>query len=56
VLAHPPFDPALDAFLENLHRSYKLAVVTSSARDEIVPCWPPAVCGATSTRWSARRM
>jgi len=37
VLAHPPFDPALDAFLENLHRSYKLAVVTSSARDEIDP-------------------
>jgi len=37
VLAHPPFDPALDAFLEVLHRSYKLAVVTSSARSEIDP-------------------
>jgi beta-phosphoglucomutase len=37
VLAHPPFDPALDAFLENLHRTYKLAVVTSSARAEIDP-------------------
>ncbi|MGB9455363.1 MAG: HAD family phosphatase [Bryobacteraceae bacterium] len=37
VLAHPPFDPALDAFLENLHHTYKLAVVTSSARGEIDP-------------------
>jgi HAD superfamily hydrolase (TIGR01509 family) len=37
VLAHPSFDPALDAFLENLHRIYKLAVVTSSARSEIDP-------------------
>ena len=37
VLAHPPFDPALDAFLENLHRTYRLAVVTSSARGEIDP-------------------
>jgi len=37
VLVHPPFDPALDAFLENLHRTYKLAVVTSSGRAEIDP-------------------
>jgi len=37
VLVHPPFDPALDAFLENLHHTYKLAVVTSSARGEIDP-------------------
>jgi HAD superfamily hydrolase (TIGR01509 family) len=37
VLAHPPFDPALDAFLEDLHRTCKLAVVTSSARGEIDP-------------------
>ncbi|MGB7763116.1 MAG: HAD family hydrolase [Bryobacteraceae bacterium] len=37
VLAHPPFDPALDALLEDLHRTYKLAVVTSSARGEIDP-------------------
>jgi len=37
VFAVPPFDPALDAFLENLHRTYKLAVVTSSARGEIDP-------------------
>ncbi|HEY1217307.1 MAG TPA: HAD-IA family hydrolase [Bryobacteraceae bacterium] len=37
VLAHPPFDPALDAFLDNLHRTYRLAVVTSSARGEIDP-------------------
>jgi len=37
VLAHPPFETALDAFLENLHRTYRLAVVTSSARGEIDP-------------------
>jgi HAD superfamily hydrolase (TIGR01509 family) len=37
VLSHPPFEPALDAFLENLHRTYRLAVVTSSARGEIDP-------------------
>jgi len=37
VLDHPPFEPALDAFLENLHRTYRLAVVTSSARGEIDP-------------------
>jgi len=37
VLAHPPFDPALDAFLGELHRAYRLAVVTSSARGEIDP-------------------
>ncbi len=37
VLSHPPFDPALDAFLEKLHRTYGLAVVTSSARSEIDP-------------------
>jgi len=32
VLAHPPFDPALDAFLDNLHRTYRLAVVTSASK------------------------
>jgi len=37
VLVNPPFDPALDAFLEDLHRTWKLAVVTSSARAEIDP-------------------
>jgi len=37
VTAHPPFDPSLDAFLGELHRAYKLAVVTSSARSEIDP-------------------
>jgi HAD superfamily hydrolase (TIGR01509 family) len=37
VLAHPPFDPALDRFLARLHRVYKLAIVTSSARSEIDP-------------------
>jgi HAD superfamily hydrolase (TIGR01509 family) len=37
TLAHPPFLPALDGFLEQLHRNYKLAVVTSSARSEIDP-------------------
>ncbi len=37
VLAHPPFHPALPAFLEDVHRTYKLAVVTSSARSEINP-------------------
>ena len=37
VLAHPPFDPALGAFLAGLHRAYQLAVVTSSACSEIDP-------------------
>jgi len=37
VLAHPPFDPALGAFLGSLQRTYRLAVVTSSARGEIEP-------------------
>jgi HAD superfamily hydrolase (TIGR01509 family) len=37
VMAHPPFDPRLDAFLGDLHRTCKLAVVTSSARAEIEP-------------------
>jgi len=37
VIEHPPFDPALDGFLDGLHRTYKLAVVTSSARGEIDP-------------------
>jgi HAD superfamily hydrolase (TIGR01509 family) len=36
-LAHPPFDPALDSFLAGLHRTYPLAVVSSSARAEIDP-------------------
>jgi HAD superfamily hydrolase (TIGR01509 family) len=35
--AHPPFDPALGAFLASLHGTYKLAVVTSSSRGEIDP-------------------
>jgi beta-phosphoglucomutase len=33
----PPFDPSLDGFLGELHRAYKLAVVTSSATTEIAP-------------------
>jgi beta-phosphoglucomutase len=33
----PPFDPWLDGFLSDLHRAYKLAVVTSSATTEIAP-------------------
>jgi beta-phosphoglucomutase len=33
----PPFDPSLDRFLGELHRAYKLAVVTSSATTEIAP-------------------
>jgi HAD superfamily hydrolase (TIGR01509 family) len=37
TIAHPPFDAGLDRFLEGLHRTYKLAVVTSSARGEIDP-------------------
>ncbi|MGO9009821.1 MAG: HAD family hydrolase [Bryobacteraceae bacterium] len=50
VLAHPPFDPALDAFLANLHRTYKLAVVTSSARGEIDPL---LVCGGLRHHFDA---
>ena len=37
VLADPPFDRALDPFLKTLHLTYKLGVVTSSARAEIDP-------------------
>lgn len=37
TFAHPPFDSALDRFLEDLHRTYELAVVTSSTRSEIDP-------------------
>jgi beta-phosphoglucomutase len=33
----PPFDPSLDGFLSDLHRVYRLAVVTSSATTEIAP-------------------
>jgi HAD superfamily hydrolase (TIGR01509 family) len=36
-LKSPPFDSALQALLEELHRDYKLAVVTSSGRVEIEP-------------------
>jgi len=36
VLAHPPFDPALDAFSKSAPQ-LQLAVVTSSARGEIDP-------------------
>jgi HAD superfamily hydrolase (TIGR01509 family) len=35
TLAAPPFDAGLDGFLAELHRDYKLAVVTSSSRLEI---------------------
>jgi beta-phosphoglucomutase len=35
TLAAPPFDPALDGLLAELHRDYKLAVVSSSSRAEI---------------------
>jgi HAD superfamily hydrolase (TIGR01509 family) len=37
TLKAPPFDPALDSFLAELDRDYKLGVVSSSARDEIEP-------------------
>jgi len=37
TLAAPPFDPALDGLLAELHRDYKLAVVSSSSRAEIEP-------------------
>jgi HAD superfamily hydrolase (TIGR01509 family) len=37
TLEAPPFDAALGPLLERLHRTYKLAVVTSSARTEIDP-------------------
>jgi beta-phosphoglucomutase len=33
----PPFAPSLDAFLSELHRVYKLAVVSSSSTTEIAP-------------------
>ncbi|MGP8246646.1 MAG: HAD family hydrolase [Bryobacteraceae bacterium] len=35
TLGAPPFDAALDGFLSELHRDYKLAVVSSSSRAEI---------------------
>jgi HAD superfamily hydrolase (TIGR01509 family) len=35
TLAAPPFDVSLDGFLAELHRGYKLAVVSSSSRTEI---------------------
>lgn len=35
TLAAPPFDGSLDGFLAELHRAYKLAVVSSSSRTEI---------------------
>lgn len=35
TLAKPPFSPTLDGWLARLHREYKLAVVSSSARTEI---------------------
>jgi HAD superfamily hydrolase (TIGR01509 family) len=37
TLSRPPFLPALDRLLGDLHRTYSLAVVTSSARSEIDP-------------------
>jgi beta-phosphoglucomutase len=37
TLSAPPFHPALDNFLATLHRQYKMAVVSSSARAEIEP-------------------
>jgi len=37
TLSAPPFDPALDPFLESLRQSYKLAVVSSSSCSEIEP-------------------
>ena len=37
TLQSPPFDAALGALLEELHREYRLAVVTSSGRAEIEP-------------------
>jgi len=37
TLAAPPFAPVLGGFLEDLHRTYKLAVVTSSACMEVEP-------------------
>jgi beta-phosphoglucomutase len=37
MLAHPPFAPALGAFLGELHATYKLAVVSSSSCAEIEP-------------------
>jgi beta-phosphoglucomutase len=37
TLSAPPFHPALEGLLQELHGKYKLAVVTSSARVEIEP-------------------
>ncbi|HEY1242788.1 MAG TPA: HAD family phosphatase [Bryobacteraceae bacterium] len=36
-IKHPAFPPALPDLLENLHKQYKLAVVSTSARMEIEP-------------------
>jgi HAD superfamily hydrolase (TIGR01509 family) len=36
-MQHPPFHPQLGKLLESLHREYRLAVVSSSARSEIEP-------------------
>jgi HAD superfamily hydrolase (TIGR01509 family) len=37
TLGSPPFAPVLDGFLAELHKTYKMAVVTSSARAEVEP-------------------
>jgi HAD superfamily hydrolase (TIGR01509 family) len=37
TLASPPFAPELGAFLNELHGTYKLAVVTASSRPDIEP-------------------
>jgi beta-phosphoglucomutase len=37
MLSAPPFAPELDGFLDEMHRCYRLAVVTASARTEIEP-------------------
>ncbi len=37
MLSNPPFAPGLSGILERLHKSYKLAVVTSSGRTEVEP-------------------
>lgn len=37
AMAAPPFDPKLNSLLEDLHQHYKLAVVTSSGRNEVDP-------------------
>jgi HAD superfamily hydrolase (TIGR01509 family) len=54
MLSAPPFAPELGGFLEELHRGYRMAVVTASARSEIEPlleagglsrCFDALVCG-----------